>query len=231
MSHKEVSYLTLPTSELLEQFGAGRHIPGSGSASALSALLACELMSTVCKLTCAKPNYASVHKDLSYILEQIQTDYKPELIKLFNRDIQVFSEVSELRRKRDDETNPAEKGKLTRAENERMKEATEIPLQICDVCLKLITHALNIFDSGFKSARGDSGVALSNLLSAISGSLFISFLNLKTGKHAKWVENLRTEAEKIALQYNGIHKEAIKRIMDLYQQGLPDDYQTKLELS
>jgi methenyltetrahydrofolate cyclohydrolase len=43
--------LSRPTSTLLNDFGAGRAAPGSGSASALMALLAIKLLVTVCKKT------------------------------------------------------------------------------------------------------------------------------------------------------------------------------------
>jgi formiminotetrahydrofolate cyclodeaminase len=56
-SQKQLEYLDLPTKDLLVRFGEGKHIPGSGSAAALSGLLACQLIKTVCKLTRRKPEY------------------------------------------------------------------------------------------------------------------------------------------------------------------------------
>lgn len=41
------NYLSLPADELLDAFGGGSHIPGSGSAAAFSGLMAIELMRTV----------------------------------------------------------------------------------------------------------------------------------------------------------------------------------------
>ena len=101
-------YLDLPAKELLEKFGEGRHVPGSGSAAALSALLATELMITVCKLTQRKEGYSRVHKDFEYIQNQIETVYKPKLIDLFNNDIVVFGEVSDIRMRRDAEVSAVE---------------------------------------------------------------------------------------------------------------------------
>ncbi|HTK19558.1 MAG TPA: cyclodeaminase/cyclohydrolase family protein [Mucilaginibacter sp.] len=228
---QQIEFLELPTKKLLEKFGEGKHIPGSGSAVALSGLLASELIKTVCKLTKRKPEYYNVHTELDYIQVQIETIYQPRFFELFNRDIAVFDEVSRLRQLRDLATDLNERRRLSRQATERLKEATEIPLEICRICLQLSPLAFSIFDTGFKSARGDSGVAISNLLSAMSGSLFIAFLNLKTGNSSKWVKDLREEAEKLASQYGKTHKEAIRRITMLYSEGLAEDsIQTKLDL-
>lgn len=45
----EENYLDLPAKKLLKEFGEGNHIPGSGSANALSTLLAIGLMKTCAK--------------------------------------------------------------------------------------------------------------------------------------------------------------------------------------
>jgi methenyltetrahydrofolate cyclohydrolase len=233
MSEKknQLEYLELPTRQLLEKFGEGKHIPGSGSAAALSGLLACELIKTVCKLTRRKPEYTNVHTSLQYIQEQVETIYQPTILQYFNDDIQVFDQVSKLRKRRDKETDDSEKRKLAKQATDKLKEATELPLEVCKTCLKVLDFAFSIFDTGFKSARGDSGVAISNLLSAASGSLFITFLNLKTARESKWTLEVRQQAEKLAKEYGRKHKEAIKRITSLYSEGLPDDtIQAKLDL-
>jgi methenyltetrahydrofolate cyclohydrolase len=230
---KPDQYLILPTTQLLEKFGEGNHIPGSGSASALSGLLAIELMITVCKLTGTKESYRHVKDEISFIQSQLESLHRPRLRELFIKDIEVFDQVSKIRKKRDREKNATIKGLLTRQATEKLKEATDIPIEICRQSLMLTTYAFTIFDKGFKSAQGDSGVALSNLLSAISGSLFVTLLNLKTARKSKWTEELRTTTEVLAKEYQKTHKEAIKRVLNLYSEGLPDELekgQTKLLL-
>lgn len=224
MSKKEINptdYLILPTSELLEKFGEGNHIPGSGSASALSALLAIELMITVCKLTLTKEKYKSVYEEITFIQSQLESLHKPKLKEHFIKDIEVFDQVSKIRRKRDKEKNAMVKNLLARQATEKLKDATEIPIEICRQSLTLTIYAFSIFDKGFQSAQGDSGVAISNLLSAISGSLFVTLINLKTGRKSKWNEKLRNTTEALAKEYQKTHREAIKRVLSLYNEGIP----------
>ncbi len=215
-------YLSLPASELLDKYGEGHHIPGSGSAAALAGLLAVELLSTVCKLTIQKDAYLNVHEEFKFMLDRLETEFKPTLKKYFVDDIEVFDKVSKLRRKRDEIEDLKEREKLAREATSELRGATTIPIEICQSCIEITKLAFVIFDRGFKSARGDSGVAISNLLSAISGSLFVTLLNLKTGRESKWSSELRKIAENLWKDYYKIHKDALSRVVTLHSEGLTD---------
>lgn len=216
-------YLELPTSQLLEAYGAGSHIPGSGSAAALSALIAIELMRTVCKLTLQKPRYRAVHKELELIATRLETDHKPRLRQLFSEDIRVFNDVSVNRIRRDGSLTPRDRERYSRLALRHQRKATTIPLDICRLALETLPLAIVVFDKGFKSARGDSGVAISNLLSAISGSLFIVFLNLRSFRRGKWLREIRGAAEELAREFGTNQRQAFTKVLELYEEGLLDD--------
>lgn len=216
-------YLALPAKQLLEEYGAGNHIPGSGSASALSALIAIEMMRTVCKLTLTKPQYKQHYSELEYVLSQLENNYKPKLMSLFRDDIYVFNLVSKHRVARNNAQNENEKEHHRQKALEQLKKGTEIPMQICELCLEMLPLAITIFDNGFKSARGDSGVAISNLLSATSGSLFIIFLNLKSYWKSKWLSETKAKAENLARRFNQFQNEAYRKVLELYEEGLTDE--------
>lgn len=230
----DFNYLELPANKLLEKFGEGKHIPGSGSAAAFSGMLAVELLITVCKLTLKRKEekYTSVAKEFELLLDQLTTIYKQNLIKLFHQDILIFNGVSQTWRERDAAkvaNDEREFRRLSRLANDKLKEATEIPLEIAKTCLGLIDLAFSIFERGFQSARGDSGVAISNLLSAISGALFVTLVNIRTGRKSQWTAKLREDAEIIGLNYNAKQKQALAKVFDLYKEGIDgDDYQIKL---
>lgn len=212
----KIPYLDLPTAQLLEKFGEGRHIPGSGSATALSGLLAISLMQTVCKLTIKRDEakYVGKREEFNAILNDLTENYKPKLIELFRKDIDVFDNVSKLRVERDGTVDKKEKEKLQRLEKEKLEEATLIPIEIGKTCLNLTKYAFSIFDNGFQSARGDSGVAISNLLAAISGALFVTLINLKSGRNSKWAKELREDV--FIEEYYRVHKDGVRRLLSLY---------------
>ncbi len=229
----KIDYLKLPTDELLEKFGEGSHVPGSGSAAAFSGLLGIELIRTVCKLsiTRTEKKYFELKPEFQEILRLVD-EAKIELIALFQKDAECFNMVSINRVKRDQYKktgNEKLSAKHARIENDLMKQATEIPIEIAKVCLRMVDYGFFIFEKGFQSARGDSGVAISNLLSATSGALFVTLLNIKTRRKSKWIEHLRKEAEQVGLQYNSKQKQALNKVLDLYKEGITsEDYQLKL---
>ncbi len=226
----EKDYLELPARQLLEEYGSGSHVPGSGSASALSALIAIELMRTVCKLTITKPKYKESHSKLEYIQNKLESEFKPRLTELFKHDIEAFNRVSVYRRQRDDSEDAREKKRLNAESLNEQKQATEIPLEICRLCLDMLPLSLAIFEEGFKSARGDSGVAISNLLSAISGGLFIIFLNLKSYKKSRWRNTTKRNAEELTREFYHYQTRAFTKVLELYEEGLLDsEKQLKFE--
>lgn len=218
-NEKLFKYLELPTTELINKFGKGNHLPGSGSAAVLSALIAIELLKTVCILTQTKEAYSGVHSQMNSINEQLERDYKPKLINLFYEYSVEFGKVIEKRIIRDKENNPKLKEKYGREAAEQLRNATEIPIEMCNICFKLMDYALAIFDNGYKATRGDAGVAISNLLAAISGSLFVVLLNIRVAKKSAWTESKRKEAEELAKKYLTVQKDAFSRVVKLYSEG------------
>ncbi|KVN34055.1 hypothetical protein WJ63_04190 [Burkholderia pyrrocinia] len=67
----EGELLTLPASQLLNDFGAGKASPGSGSAAALMGLLAAKLIRTVCSKSLEKDECRPVERLLRHIREQM----------------------------------------------------------------------------------------------------------------------------------------------------------------
>lgn len=220
----DTNYLELKTSELLDAFGKGNHIPGSGSAAALSALISIELMKTVLQLSLSKDGYKGKWEEFNFILNTIIEDFKPKLIDLFNRDSKEFHKVSYLRRLRDKaEIGSKDREKYRREAVEQLRVATDIPIEVCEISFKLLNYGLPLLDNGFRGAKGDSGVAISNLLSAISGSLFVIFLNLKTFKDSKWKEEKMNKAVDLAKQYSEIQKKSFAKVIEMYNESNGDN--------
>lgn len=219
---KPLKFLELPTMELLEKFGKGHHVPGSGSASALSGLIAVELIKTVCILTKTKESYSAVHAQMDFINDLLINEYKPKLIDLFYNDSIEFAKVSEKRIQRDLETDLRLKDRYGREAAEQLRIATEIPIETCKTCIKLMEYAFAIFDHGYRATKGDAGVAISNLLAGISGSLFVILLNVKVARKSAWSEVKRKEAEELAVTFGKIQRDAFSRVVSLYSEGMPD---------
>ncbi|NSX02753.1 cyclodeaminase/cyclohydrolase family protein [Cupriavidus gilardii] len=173
------AYLARPASRLLDDFGAGKASPGSGSAAALMGLLAVKLIRTVCMKSLEKEQCRAARPTLEHVLEQV-TRIEPTLVDLFEKDAREFEEVVKLRVERDVATSPEDRMRLTRRANALLETATDNAFAIIDACLPLIGHGVQVFQVGWGAVRGDSGAAISSAIAAVMSAIFITNLNLKS---------------------------------------------------
>jgi formiminotetrahydrofolate cyclodeaminase len=194
------SLLNLLTKELLEKFGKGNHIPGSGSASAFNGLMACKLLLTVLKLTIDPKRgktYTHIKNQCITIIREIEDTIFPKLCDLFDKDSIEFDKSITLRQARDTETNQRIKNSLNLEAQEQLKICTEIPLDIAKLGLILADHAIFVFENCFKPATGDSAVAFSNAITLLNGCYSIIVLNLESFPSSEWTQKIFTELESI----------------------------------
>jgi tetratricopeptide (TPR) repeat protein len=64
-------------------------------------------------------------------------------------------------------------------------------VEIAELSVGVIRNAIDIFDLGFQSARGDSGVAISSAIAGSNGALSIVYLNLTSFKRSEWAVDAR----------------------------------------
>jgi len=208
--------LDYPSKDLLEKFGKGGHKPGSGSAAAFQGMLAAKLLNTVIAITCSdkyKEKYKEVVPELLLKEKDLTEIIYPRLEKLFQKDALLFDQVIQLREKRDKETNPRLIEKLKSEAQEALKPATEILIEIGNNCADLAYHAAFVFDKGFKSAKGDSGVSLNGAVAALGGCLSVIDLNLAYFGCDQWTAKIREQLTNLRNDYNRIFLEA-KKLMD-----------------
>lgn len=207
--------LALPAERLLDKFGAGGHKPGSGSAAALLSLIACKLLQTVISLTHGRKRYAGVTEQLTLANQDMLSRVEPSLFEAFQNDSIQFDQVIQLRRARDAEAKPEERRSLSRLHLRELEAATEIPLQIARDSISVAEHGLAVFDLGFRSARGDSGVAISAALSGASGALSVVFLNLTSFRGSRWAVQTREEADMLNARVQELQGEMVTRLLRL----------------
>jgi Zn-dependent peptidase ImmA (M78 family)/formiminotetrahydrofolate cyclodeaminase len=204
--------LELSANKLLDKFGAGEHIPGSGSAAALQGMLSAQLIHTVISLTTdpkRKNHYSNCIDELLKADAEIQHRIYPRLKKLFHDDSEQFDKEINLRKARDTENDGCKKRILKDKALEALIPATEMPFHIAELCLELAEYGALVFDQGFKSARGNSGVAMSGAVAAVAGCLSIIQLNLLSFIPNEWTKsitskttNLRSKYEKLSIETN-----------------------------
>lgn len=213
-------YLTYPAKELLDEFGAGRHVPGAGSASALGGLLAAQLVLTVCKLTLGKDSHQVHHKALRSIAQRLESVSIPALERLLERDAVAFDLVFDERKARDNTSDPAQKQRHIEAEHRYMKAAVAIPLEIAGICMEIADAAAKVFDVGLHHIRGDSGVALSTAVSSILSCVFVVNLNLKDFERTHWSNQRRAECDELQRSVVTKFQAALGSLRDLRAESI-----------
>ncbi|NMW31722.1 hypothetical protein HKD42_06585 [Altererythrobacter sp. RZ02] len=210
---KSQSLITLPADELLDEFGSGGHSPGSGSAAALMALLSAQLSATVYKIAIRK-NHGDTSQ-FSYLLRQLEGVVLPRLKTLFQEDAEKFDEVIRVRTARDLETDLTLKRRLRARALTLLQEATEIVMEIIEICKQLIDFGIIAFDSGMNRVRGDSGSAISVAISGAMSGLFILNLNLNSFAGGKWANQQRERLEEAQRTILEKQADALRRIARL----------------
>ncbi|MFD0928968.1 cyclodeaminase/cyclohydrolase family protein [Methylophilus glucosoxydans] len=66
--------LSRPANQLLNDFGAGRAAPGSGSAAALLSLLSAKMICTVCNISSNKEKNHLLRQQFQFIKDSIESE-------------------------------------------------------------------------------------------------------------------------------------------------------------
>lgn len=214
--------LDIATGKLLQKFGAGNHKPGSGSASALQGMLSAQMLLTVIDLTNdpkRHKNYAKHLPKLLKIKQEIESRIYIQLEFLFQTDSEQFDGVIKLREQRDKEPDVLKQNRLSVKAQEALKPATQTPLEIAELCLELGDFAADVFDYGFRSARGDSGVALSSAILGVASCLSIIDLNLISLPLDEWMQETRQRKKNVKSRYDKLCSTGVEKLSVLEQES------------
>lgn len=139
------------------ELGKGKGMKGSGVAVGMSALMATQLLLSVCKITKGKKGYEAVDNDVT------------ELIPVLDDAASVFTQLME-------------QDEQVVAEYLQTKEATtsmlDVPIELAQHSIGVLALGVPLMDKGFSIMRGDVMTALQLLLSAGNAALFIVNENL-----------------------------------------------------
>lgn len=135
-------------------------------------------------------------------------------------DATIFDEVIKLRVARDQESDPKEKRRLADKANEKLRIATDIPIRICELCLRLIDHGIAMFDMGFQAARGDSGAAVSSAVAGAMSGIFVVSLNLRSFKQSAWAQAKRKRVEALHRELEAKQLAAFGRVSKLKEEDV-----------
>lgn len=200
----ENKLMELTIRKLFKKFGKGNHEPGSGSAAAFQGMLSSHLTVTVISLTLDSARikyYLESKKQLNNYKKRLEHYIIPRLEELFEEDSIQFDKVIQLRNLRDKTVESVQKHNYEQKHLKQLKVATEIPIEIAELCIEVSEIASFVFTNGFQAARGDTCVAQSNSIAAVQGCISIIDLNLISFMPDSWTKEKMNKIDGLTKSY------------------------------
>ncbi len=215
----ELDFSKITINDFLFKIGKGNHVPGSGSAAAFQGMISAKLLITVISKSNEekyRKRYSNVLPQLLDMKENIEKEILPKLERFFHEDSFYFNKAIEARKERDSvkEIDFYLESEAKKKSVEELKTSCEIPLDIADLCVTLANYAQFVFDNAFRTARGDSQVALGGAVASVAGCLSIVQLNFLSFKinHYDWVTGMMNRYRVIKKQYVDLTIEVDNRV-------------------
>lgn len=146
-----LSHLTL--TDYFDLTASAQPVPGGGSAAALSAALSASLGQMVANLTMGRKAYIHVEADMGLLKQQLET-LRDTFQADIDRDRAAYQQVLDAMRLPKD--SPTRHGEIQKA----LTVAAQVPLEVAEHALELITLLEKIVKKGNKNAVTDGMVAV-----------------------------------------------------------------------
>ena len=185
-------YLQKSLQEYLDDLASDRPTPGGGSTAALSGAMGAALTCMVARLTLGKVDYAEVQPEIETIIERAE-GLRTRFQQLIQADIEVYGQLSacfKLPR-----TTSEEKIARTKAIQERLVEATLVPLEMAEHAAELIQYCQRVAEIGNKNVLSDIGVAATLAFTAGSGASWMVKTNVQILKDQARADELNARLQ------------------------------------
>lgn len=180
--------------EYLEVLSSKAPVPGGGGASALAGALGNALGQMVVNLTVGKKKYAEVEEEMQEYLEHLKT-MQQEFLHLSDRDAEVFAPLAECYRL--PSATPEEKEHKETVMEEKLLDASMVPVEIMEKALELLEILDVLADKGSRMAVSDVGVAVQFTRTALLGAVMNVYINTKSMKNREKAEEINQNAKRM----------------------------------
>ena len=175
----------------LEVLSSREPVPGGGGASALAGALGNALGQMVANLTIGKKKYADVEAEIKELLGRMQK-LQAAFVTLADRDAQVFAPLAECYSL--PSLTEEEKAYKERVMEERLLDASFVPLEIMEHAVAMLGILEILGDKGSRLAVSDVGVGVQFIRASLLGAVMNVYINTKSMKNREKAEELNARA-------------------------------------
>ena len=180
--------------EFAMQTASNEPVPGGGSISALAGSLAAALTEMVAGLTIGKKKYAEVEDEMQKYLTDLK-NMQQEFLHFSDRDAEVFAPLAECYRL--PSATPEEKEHKDAVMEEKLLDASMVPVEIMEKSLELLEILDVLADKGSRMAVSDVGVAVQFTRTALLGAVMNVYINTKSMKNREKAEEINQKAKRM----------------------------------
>lgn len=198
-------YIRKDLRKYIDDLASMNSVPGGGSAAALSGAVGIALSSMVANFTIANIKYKSKHSSMKQLFK------KNELLRrkmqiLIDKDVVVFLKLQDVMK------IPKSSRQRTTLMQKGLKEAANIPHEICFICRQAMELAENILKIGNVNLISDCGGAVYMLDAAFKSAALNVRINLKYIQDKKFKSLKNRELKSIAVFMDRVKARMIKKI-------------------
>lgn len=181
--------------------------PGGGSASALVGAVGAALVSMVGNLTIGKEKYADVEDKMRNMLDECE-EVRERLQKLVVEDTEVYGKLSQVfKMPRDTEEQKTERAAKM---EDALKQATEVPMEICEEALKVARLSVAAADHGNVGAVSDAGVGVLFAEATAQGGALNVKINLGSLKDGDFCKSKWNRVEEILKEIASLRERVLE---------------------
>lgn len=196
--------------DFINELASKAPTPGGGGASAYCGALATALASMVGNLTVGKKTYAAVEDEVKEALIQLE-EQRNKFVELIDKDAQAFEPLSRAYRlPRATSEELAYKNKVMQ---QALVGATEVPLEIMEICAQVITTSKFLAHNGSRLALSDVGVAVLFAKAALKGASLNVYANASSMANEAQARSYIQQADCLIEEYGALADELYEYVI------------------
>lgn len=196
--------------DFINELASKAPTPGGGGASAYCGALATALASMVGNLTVGKKTYAAVEEEVKEALAQLE-EQRNKFVELIDKDAQAFEPLSRAYRlPRATSEELAHKNKVMQ---QALVGATEVPLEIMEICAQVITTSKFLAHNGSRLALSDVGVAVLFAKAALKGASLNVYANASSMANEAQARSYIQQADCLIEEYGALADELYEYVI------------------
>lgn len=196
--------------DFINELASKAPTPGGGGASAYCGALATALASMVGNLTVGKKTYAAVEDEVKEALIQLE-EQRNKFVELIDKDAQAFEPLSRAYRlPRATSEELAHKNKVMQ---QALVGATEVPLEIMEICAQVITTSKFLAHNGSRLALSDVGVAVLFAKAALKGASLNVYANASSMADEAQARSYIQQADCLIEEYGALADELYEYVI------------------